>query len=82
MTTIVVITRCLRTPWSTGENFGFTCEHLGEPGITVEQYGKIIFVGNAAGARVNRSYYFSFNASAKCILVTGSLQECLRGYGM
>jgi len=34
---------------------------LGAPQITVEQSGKNIFFGNAAGAPGNHSYYSSFN---------------------
>ena len=34
---------------------------LGAPQITVEQPGKNIFFGNAAGAAGNYSYYSSFN---------------------
>jgi len=58
----------LETPWSAGENFGCTWEHLGVPAtslgaprITVEQSGKNIFFGNAAGGPGNHSYYLSFN---------------------
>jgi len=34
---------------------------VGAPRITVEQLGKIILFGNAAGAPGNHSYYTSFN---------------------
>jgi len=63
-------------PWSAGEIFGCTWEHLGalatSPGapatslgarqITVEQSGKNnIFCGNGAGAPEIHSYYLLFN---------------------
>jgi len=41
--------------------FRYTWEHLGARWITVEQSGKNIFFGNAAGAPGNHSYYISFN---------------------
>jgi len=69
-----VIVTSLGTPWSAGENFRCTWEHLGVPAtslgapatslgaprITVEQSGKNIF-GNTASAPGNHSYYLSFN---------------------
>jgi hypothetical protein len=34
---------------------------MGAPHNTVEQLGKNIFIGKAAGASGNHSYYLSFN---------------------
>jgi len=60
--------RGLETTQSAGEYVGCTWEHLGMPAtslgppqITVEQSGKNIFFGNAAGGPGNHSYYLSFN---------------------
>jgi hypothetical protein len=66
----------LGTHRRTGDNFGFTWEHLGAPAsgvgapvtclgaprITVKQSGRnAIICGNVAGAPGNDSYYVSFN---------------------
>jgi len=70
-----VIVIGLGTSRSGGENIRCTWERLGVPAtslimpattlgaprITVEQSGKNIFFGNAAGAPGNHSYYSSFN---------------------
>ena len=42
-------------------SLGARTKSLGAPRITVEQFGKNIFFGNAAGAPGNHSYYLSFN---------------------
>jgi hypothetical protein len=42
-------------------SLGALATSLGAPRITVEQSGKNIFFGNAAGAPRNHSYYLSFN---------------------
>jgi len=42
-------------------SLGAPATTLGAPQITVEQSGKTIFFGNAAGAPGNHSYYSSFN---------------------
>jgi len=42
-------------------SLGTPATTLGAPRITVEQSGKNIFFGNAAGAPGNHSYYSSFN---------------------
>jgi len=50
-----------RVHWSDVVAFRCTWEHLGAHWITVEQSGKNIFFGNAAGEPGNHSYYVSFN---------------------
>jgi len=50
-----------RAYWTDVVAFRCTWEHLGAHWITVEQSGKNIFFGNAAGALVNYSYCLSFN---------------------
>jgi hypothetical protein len=42
-------------------SLGAPATSLGAPRITVDQSGKNIFFGNAAGAPGNHSYYLSFN---------------------
>ena len=51
----------VRVHWTDVVAFRCTWEHLGACWITVEQSGKNIFFGNAAGAPGNHSYYLSFN---------------------
>jgi len=66
--TMGVIVKSLGIHRSAREDVGFTWEPLGvpvttlgAPQITVEQSGRIIFFGIAAGAPGNHSYYLSFN---------------------
>jgi len=47
--------------WTDVVAFRCIWEHLGAHWITVEQSGKYIFFGNAAGVARNHSYYLSFN---------------------
>jgi len=53
--------RRVRGYWRDVVAFCCTWQHLAARWITVEQSGKIIFLGNAAGAPGNDSYYLSFN---------------------
>jgi len=79
-----VVVKRLGTPRSAGENFGSTWEHLGAPGSAGDKPGSADHKSGSAdhksGSADNMSG--SANTSAKCILVTGSLRECLRECGV
>jgi len=59
--------------------FRCSCEHLGPRRITVEQSGKSIFFGNAAGAPGNHSNYLSFNdfQNLSIQFVSSSMYVCI-----
>jgi len=65
--------------WTDVVAFRCTWEHLGARWITVEQSGKNIFFGNAAGAPGNHSYYLLFNDfQTLCIqFVFSSMYLCI-----